>query len=381
MVTPTRIMHVVDNMGRGGMQNGLINLIEQLDPGRFEHVICTTRYLDHPQAHRGTLGSRVQIISLGKQAISSRVQLAGLARAIGEVKPDIVHSRNWAAIEAVIAARWAGSCAVVHSEHGLDAVTNTREPWRRSCFRRLAFELADRVLCVSRQLRSVHSKRTGFPLHKITVIHNGVDTRRYYPDIAARARIRNELKISENDFCIGCLGNLTPVKDYPTVLQAVGEFAKACTNWRLIIIGEGSELAELQGMVNAHPEMKHQVIFCGLSDRVPELLNAIDVYVLASLTEGISNSLLEAMATALPVAATNTGGTPEVVEHRKSGLLFAVGDCRTLAEHLVSLQSQPELRKQLARESLLRVRESFSLRTMVQKYEQLYESLSNRVQL
>ena len=87
------------------------------------------------------------------------------------------------------------------------------------------------------------------------MIHNGVDTKRYYANSAMRAQVRGELKISENDFCIGCVGNLTPVKDYMTVFNAVEKLAKTCTNWRLVIVGKGVELSRLQHWPNARVEL------------------------------------------------------------------------------------------------------------------------------
>src|SRR5205085_4471422 len=113
--------------------------------------------------------------------------------------------------------------AVVHSEHGLDQNETVKEPRRRTWFRRMAFELADRVLCVSHQLSHVHSKRTGFPVARLTVIHNGVDDSVFYPDMGVRARVRQEFGLSEHEFCIGSIGNLSPVKDHMTLLRAVSE--------------------------------------------------------------------------------------------------------------------------------------------------------------
>jgi sugar transferase (PEP-CTERM/EpsH1 system associated) len=373
MSSPIRIMHVVDSLGKGGLENGLVNLIERLDPNRFEHVVFALRRLG---ANADRLpADRVRVICLGKKASDGRFQVAALARSIREIGPDIVHSRNWAAIEAVIAARWVRSCAVVHSEHGLESDTAVAEPWRRTGFRRLAFELADRVLAVSYQLRDLHAERTGFPAHKITVIHNGVDSWRFSPDPETRSRVRHELGLSDDEFCIGCVGNLSPAKDYPTVLKAVGELSRTCRNWRLIIVGEGPERASLENFVNSHPEWKQRVYFLGVSHRVPDLLQAMDVYVLPSLIEGISNSLLEAMASGLPVAVTATGGNPEVVMDGESGLLFPVGGVQQLAHHLASLQSQRELGNRLKQKAIQRAREAFSMDAMVGKYEHLYSIL------
>jgi sugar transferase (PEP-CTERM/EpsH1 system associated) len=370
---PIRIMHVVDHLGKGGLENGLVNVIENLDSTRFEHVVYAIRKL-------GANGDRliqsgVRVVCQGKRDTDSPVQIGRLARAIREVRPDIVHSRNWAAVEAVLAGRWVRSCKVVHSEHGLEAHANAGEPRRRVWFRRLAYELAHRVLSVSYQLRDLHARRTGFAAERISVIHNGVDRRRFFPDPRMRARMRQELGLAEDEFCVGCVGNFFPVKGHATALEAMQELAARRENWRLLLIGEGPERSKLEKFVAERPAWNHRVSFLGTSDRIPELMNAMDVYVLPSVAEGISNSLLEAMASALPVIAANTGGNPEVVVDGDSGLLFPVGDARALAGHLMALEADSERRRAFADRALRRVREEFSLDSMIAKYAGLYESL------
>jgi len=375
---PIRILHVVDHLGKGGLENGLVNLIEHLDPARFEHVVYAIRKLG-PNADR-LAKSHVQVLCQGKQDSDSRFQVGNLARAIRQVQPDIVHSRNWAAVEAVLAGRWVRFCKVVHSEHGLEAGVNAPEPKRRIWFRRLAYHLADRVLSVSYQLRDLHVARTGFDSSRITVIHNGVDRTRFYPDPATRARVRQEFGIAD-EFCVGCVGNLFPVKGHMTALQGIEELAAQNRNFRLLLIGEGPERESLEGFLAQRPEWKHRVQLLGTCHRVPELLQAMDVYVLPSIAEGISNSLLEAMASGIPVVATVTGGNPEVVIDGQSGLLFPIGDAGMLTGHLLRLEADKKLRAELAERALRRVREEFSLDSMVGKYAQLYDSLGRKAAL
>ena len=371
---PIRIMHVVDSLGKGGLENGLVNLIERLDGHRFEHVVCAVRGLG-PNADRLPL-ERVTVVSLNDRGSASRVQTPDLVRAIRRARPHIVHSRNWAAIEGVVAARVARNCAVVHSEHGTETDVAAREPWRRIWFRRVAFELADRVFSVSSQLRDLHARRTGFPPRRIAVIHNGVDRTRFRPDPEVRYRVRRELRLLENEFCIGCVANLLPVKDHITLLKSLTEWAPANGSWRLLLIGEGTERARLEAFVGERPDWEQRVSFLGSSSRVPELLQAMDVFVLPSLAEGICNSLLEAMASGVCVVATCVGGNPEVVADGESGLLFPVGDADVLRDQLSRLQAQPSLRTQLGNGAIQRVREKFSLEAMVRAYEDLYVGLS-----
>ena len=122
---PLRIMHVVDSLGRGGLENGLVNLIQRTDSQRFEHSVYALRRLG-VNADRLPF-ERVRVMCRGEEHGGRRIEIAALIRAIREIKPDVVHSRNWGALEAVVAGRWVGSCALVHSEHGLDSVSAVRD--------------------------------------------------------------------------------------------------------------------------------------------------------------------------------------------------------------------------------------------------------------
>jgi sugar transferase (PEP-CTERM/EpsH1 system associated) len=373
MPAPIRIMHFVDGLGKGGLENGLVNLIERLDPERFEHVVCAIRYLG-PNADR-LPRERVRVICLERKVTESTLHLGAFVGAIREAQPDIVHGRNWGAVEASPAGRLAGCRAVVHSEHGLETDANAWEPLRRRLFRRFAFELAHRVVSVSYQLRDLHARRTGFAARRISVIHNGVDGRRFHPDAETRVQARRELGISADEFCIGSVGNLLPVKDHMTLLKAFDRIAGSSQACRLVLLGEGSERPRLEAFADAHPEWRKRVTFVGSSNRVGEMLNALDAYVLPSISEGISNSLLEAMATGLPVVATATGGNPEVIVDGESGLLFPVGDCERLATILLELAAKKDRRVKLGQRALRRVADNFSIDSMVRNYAQMYESL------
>lgn len=370
----TRIMHVVYGLGRGGLQTGMENLFGRLDRNRFEHVICALRPpIDHPMCQG--LSEYARLMCLNTTDSGSRFQLSAIAKAIREVKPDIVHSRNWGCIEAVLAGRWAGSCALVHGEHGIDTDIVDREPRRRTWFRRVAFEMADRVLAVSHQLGDLHAQRTGFSRDRITVIHNGVNESRFARNARVRESIRRELGLAGDEFCVGSVGNLATVKDYMTALKGIAEMAGTVGKWRFVVIGDGPERPRLEAYIDSQPALRGRVSLMGWTMRVTELLNAFDVFVLSSVTEGICNSLLEAMATSLPVVATATGGNPEVVVDGVSGLLFPVGDSAALAEKLKSLHRQSDRREQLGREALLRVRNEFSTESMAGNYERVYSSL------
>jgi sugar transferase (PEP-CTERM/EpsH1 system associated) len=359
-----RVLHVVEAFGLGGgVENGIANLVRHMDTDRFEHVLCAVFRLG-PDLGRFS-SERVRIVSLDRRGGRFSFQAASLARTIRAIAPDVVHSRNWGALESVLAAGWAGVPRVIHSEHGVEETA--AEPFRRLVFRRLAYSFANSVFAVSEGLRDSLVRRTG--CRKIGVIYNGVDTRKFRPDAAVRARKRRELGLMDSDFAVGCVGRLNPVKDYPTAIRAL---ATTDRRYRLFIVGSGPELAALRQLAESNPATSGRVHLLGTTADVPEFLCAMDGYVLPSLTEGISNSLLEAMASGLPAIATDAGGNPEVVTHGESGLLFPVGSSATLAEHLLAIMQRNDLRAKLSAGALQRVRERFSLTSMVTRYEELY---------
>ena len=368
-----RVMHVVDSLESGGLENGVVNLVQKMDPERFEHVVCAVRNLGASAVRLPT--DRVELVCLHKTTSGFSLQMGTLARVVNRVQPHILHSRNWGAIEAIIAGRLAGSCALVHSEHGVETVGQQAEPIRRNWFRRIAFSLADRVFAVSRQLRDFRAQQTRFPVDRIAVIHNGVDAQRFRPSPEARSLARSRFGLQHNHYCIGIVGRLEPVKDVWTLLHAATKLPHSVRPWRILIAGDGTERAVLERFVNNCSQLRNQVQFLGELSDVPALLNALDVYVLPSLFEGISNSLLEAMANGLPVVASNTGGNPEVVIDRQSGMLFPVGDSARLAICLEALRHDRELRTMLGHHSLHRVKEHFSLDSMAGHYDSLYSGL------
>jgi sugar transferase (PEP-CTERM/EpsH1 system associated) len=370
-----RVMHVVEALGvGGGVENGIANLIERMDTARFEHVLCAVFHAG-PKTDRYPL-ERVPLVSLDQKRARARSQFGPLVRMIRKMKPDVVHSRNWGALESIFAARWTGSLSI-HSEHGVEA-DQSSEPWRRRCLRRVAYATADRVFSVSHELQERLVHGSGFARRKIAVIHNGVDTDRFRPDAAARQRFRAEMGIGDDELVIGCVGRMNLVKDYETMLRAAASFSRSCTSWRLILVGDGPERERLEELAVQSSALRGHVHFLGTTSRIPELLNALDVYVLSSIIEGISNSLLEAMATSLPVIATATGGTPEVVLDGESGLLIRSGAPEELAERLLDLYRDPKERERLGAAARRRVQSEFSLASMVRQYEEMYEGLTKR---
>lgn len=360
---PLRVIHVLYALRTGGTEKTTCRLVRALGLPRFEHVICV---LDGEEAMDP--GVRVIDLEQGRR----RFLFPRFLNLFRRERPDVVHSRNWGAIEAVLAAKLAGVPLVIHSEHGrnLDAIAG--EPWRRRFIRRISFRAASRLVCVTEELKRHYCLHIGAVAERFEVVPNGVDTERYKPDAAARAAVRRQLGIGGDTVVIGTVGRLDPVKNQQTLLRAAENVIQEGLNAHVVLIGDGACRATLNDFVVASSWLQGRVSFLGDRNDVQSLLNAFDIFVLPSLSEGMSNTLLEAMATALPVVASAVGGNPEVVEDGVSGLLFPVSESQVLVRILARLGRNSHERLELGAAARARVQRQFSFAATVEKYAQLY---------
>jgi sugar transferase (PEP-CTERM/EpsH1 system associated) len=301
-----------------------------------------------------------------------------LARIMREFRPHIVHSRNWGAIEAIPAARLAGVPVAIHSEHGYIPDMLAGLPARQRIVRRGAYAMADAVFCVTEELRNYHARQAWLAPERIGVLHNGVDTARYSPQPELRCATRDRLQFQPSSLVLGIVSRLVPIKDHATLFRAAELLAAHKIDVRVVVAGSGPEQERLESLAKLSPALVGRVSFVGASENVPEILNALDVFVLPSLMEGMSNTILEAMSCALPVAATRVGGNPELVQEGRTGFLFAPGDAAQLAAQLELLAGNEELRRDFGAAGRHRVLEDFSLDKMLAAYRSLYRDLAAR---
>ena len=372
---PIRVMHVTNGMTLGGTEKVVLKLANTLTEG-FDHRICCIRDYDTDLIRTHVRLEQLTALRLPESRFA--LFLPQLVRAIRSCKPDIVHSRNWGAIEAVFAARLAGVPVVIHSEHGYDADGMWAMPFRQRWLRRLACSTADVFFAVSRELRDFHAAQAGIRPDRIRVIYNGVDVHAFSPQPAARARIRAEQGIGPDEFVLGAVGRMVRIKDYQTLLQAAGVLSQQGLNFKLMLVGDGPELPGLISLAESLPGVRERLITLGQRNDVSDLLSAMDVFVQTSLREGMSNTILEAMAAGLPPVVTRVGGNTEIIEEGKSGWLFSAGDVECLSRILHRLAERPESRTSTGQAARRRVHEMFSNERMLSNYRALYLELAAR---
>lgn len=367
---PLRVMHVLNYVRRGGTEFGILKLMDGLDKTQFQHFLCTTRQYDQDFVDAYALGDRLYSAAGKNQGL--QFPLLRLKKIFQICRPHIVHTRNWGALEAVPAARLAGVPVVIHSEHGYETHNMDGLPLRQRAFRRFVYSMADTVFTVTRELRDYHARQAWLSPERIAVIPNGVDSQRFSPSASARAQIRAELGIAPATLVLGTVGRMVPIKDYGTLLDSADALAQRGLDVHLLLVGKGPELPALQARAAALPSLAGKITFLGASDSVPDLLNAMDIFVLTSLSEGMSNTLLEAMATGLPVLATRSGGNPEVIGEGNVNWLFSPRDVRGLADLVERLARNAAARASQGEQARNRILEEFSLQRMWQRYADLY---------
>ena len=371
---PLRVLHVFNRLDLGGTEKVVMKLVSGLDPAcLFQHSICTLRGTA-PEAKSWASGA--EIIDSGRAGANFQFNVLRLAKIMKLVRPTIVHSRNWGGIEAVLAAHVTGVPVIIHSEHGYELQMMAGLPLRQRIFRHLAYRCATTVFTVSKELRSYHATQAWWDLDRVQVLYNGVDSNKFKPSAEISAQVRGQLGIPTNGMVVGFVGRMVPLKDLTTLLRAVEELVPAIPEVHVLLVGEGTELARLRDYVAASTTLQGRVFFPGVSDNVSEMLNAMDIFVLPSLVEGMSNTLLEAMATGLPVIASRVGGNPEVVDESLCGYLFRPGNATELSMKLASLLLNREQRLEFATAARERAIKHFSLEAMLLRYRDLYLGLA-----
>lgn len=360
------IVHVLPGLGIGGTENGVMNLIGALR-GDFRHTVIS---MTGAAAATRRLPPDTAVHCVRKRPgldLSAVLRLAGLLRRLA---PLVVHSRNWGALDAVFAARLAGVPIVIHGEHGREAADPQGLQPRRNFVRRLAQPLVDRFVTVSFDLQRWLIDTVRIPASKVLTIHNGVDLSRFSDD--DREAGRRALGVAEGKVVIGTVGRLDPVKDQLGLIEAVAALEDRSAI--LVIVGDGPCRSSLEARAQSS-DVTGRVRLLGERDDVPGLLRGFDVFVLPSLAEGISNTILEAMASGLPIVATRAGGSPELVQDGVTGTLVPVADRPALTAALATYVSDGHRRALHGKAGRQRAVEEFGLQRMVGRYVALYAAL------
>jgi sugar transferase (PEP-CTERM/EpsH1 system associated) len=367
------IAHVIFRLDIGGLENGLINLINQTPPGVYRHaIICVTHATEF---RKRITASDITIIELNKRPGKGLAVYWRLYRALRKLKPDAVHTRNVNTIEFQPIAALAGVQTRIHGEHGWDVHDLHGTSWKYRVLRKLVRPFIDHFIVVSKGLRDYLITSIRIPPERVTLIYNGVDSKRFRPREMMAGKTERVIATDEGPAVIGTIGRMKEVKNQRLLIQAftrlVNQLPDGRSKIRLVMVGDGPlRDALMDDLTEANLEELSS--FPGACDNIEELLRDIDIFVLPSRNEGISNTILEAMATGLPVIATRVGGTPEIVMDGITGVLTEDDDVSGLVSAAAKYVEDSELRQRHGTAARAHVLAKFSLDAMVARYLDVY---------
>ena len=369
------VAHVVFRFDVGGLENGVVNLINHMPSEAYRHaVISLTEITDFK---RRIVRDDVSFIALAKPPGHTLWIYPQLWRLLRRLRPAIVHSRNLAALEVSVPAWAAGVPVRIHGEHGRDIGDldglNRKNQWLRRFYR----PFVSHYIALSRDLEDYLTLRVGMPPARVAQIYNGVDVQRFHP-LAQRQAIAGCPFTDPGCWLVGSVGRMQQVKDQTTLAQAfirvLATFPELRKRLRLVMIGEGPLRAQAQAMLE-EAGVAELAWLPGQRDDIAEILRGLDCFVLPSLAEGISNTILEAMASGLPVIATDVGGNAELIEAGRSGELVAVSDPQAMAEQIARYAQDAPQARAAGLAGRARVENEFSLQAMSRSYQNLYDRL------
>lgn len=366
------MLHVVYRFDVGGLENGVVNLIDRMPAWRHAVMALTEVTTFAGRVQRGD----VEFIALGKGPGHAYALYPAIWRTIRRLKPAVVHSRNLAALEAQLPA-WAARVPLrVHGEHGRDVDDLDGRSAKHRWLRRLYRPFVSRYVALSRDLADYLVAQVGIPAARVVQICNGVDSDRFRPAFGGRPAIAGCPFVGDDLWLVGTVGRMQTVKNQTLLTRAFLRMLQLDpalrARARLVLVGDGPLREPCLALLR---EGSAETLgwVPGAREDVAEVMRGLDCFVLPSLAEGVSNTILEAMATGLPVVATAVGGNPELVEAGHTGELVPVGDVEAMAQCMLKLARDPATAAAYGRAARAAVERRFSLQAMVAAYQGVYE--------
>lgn len=328
------IAHILSSYGMGGQERVAFDLaVSQLRAGCRVTAVSLAPPPDGPlAAELRAAGIEVARVARPRPGVDPML-VARLAWWLRSHRVDLTHTHNRMALIYGAPAGRLARTAVVHTKHG-----NNPRGGARLRLAKLSGRCVDAFVAVSPETAAFARKRNEIDERKLLVITNGIELGRFHPEPTARERVRKELGLGAGAWLIGTVGRVAPEKNHALLLRAAAPLLGP--QHHLVVAGDGPLMDSLKALV-AELQIGAFVHLLGARGDVPDVLNALDVFVMSSSTEGLPLVVLEAMATSLPVISTRVGGIPDVLDEGQTGFLVPSEDEAALRDRIAQLRADP----------------------------------------
>jgi glycosyltransferase involved in cell wall biosynthesis len=355
----TKILHVVLSLETGGLEKFVLDLTKHISDDFVNTVVCLDR--------RGDLSClcSVEVLTLDRFSNNRFMLIKKILEIVHDLGIDLIHTHNEKAHFCGGLAGLFSGVPVIHTKHGLN-VTYPKSRIRNY----LLSLLTKRIVAVSNSAAEQCVNIEKISPNRVSVILNGVDTDHFIP-IDNKNSIRLKYGIDEGVHVVGIVARLALIKNHRMLIDACFLLKNRNMKFKLLIVGDGPLMEQLQLYVR-DACLSDYINFLGSCRNINELMNLFDVFVLPSVSEGLSLTLIEAMACCLPVVATDVGGNPDVVVDSKTGYLVPLGEHQMMADKICELLDDDALRSSFGKSARFRAEHKFSVHNVCREYEKLY---------
>lgn len=372
MLQKTKIIHIVRDMIPGGAEHVVMNYVKNYNRDKFTVSVCVLHRLSQKQREE-IENEDIKLHWIQKRRGLDFSAIRKITKILKDEKIDLIHLHNFSAsLYGTLSCLMARKRRIFRTEHNI-FVCNTNVAWKLraycgyilGCFHK-------RIIAVSDRVRLSHEQKDIFCRRKYTTVYNGIDPSRFNIRINKKKYLA-EFGLSEDSVVVGNIASLTVQKAHETLFGAGKIVLDNNPEVIFLIVGDGPRKQELNTVVDGMG-LRHRIIFTGIRNDVPALLQFMDIFAISSDWEGLPMTILEAMASGTPVVATDVGGNAEAIIDGETGYIVPRGNSEELARCLNILINRADKRVAMGRKGKERVLTTFRAEIMTRETERLYDA-------
>ncbi len=366
-----KVLFVIWSLERGGAERFLVALLKHIDQTKIKPVVCCLNWKGKWSEEVEAAG--IEIIALNKKSGLDLGAFIKLFKLIKTGNFQIVNTHLWTAdVMGRVAAFMAKTPVVISTAQNVDV---WKTWWHRLIDKILSFK-TDRLIAVSEAVKKYYHQKVGIPSEKIIYIPNAVEVEKYSRTVDVKY-LYNEFDLKEQDFILACIGRLTHQKGQAYLLEALHFLRVKYPNLRVLFVGDGEDREKLESMVK-QLEIMDLVRFVGYRNDINQILKFSHSLILPSLFEGLPLCVLEAMAAAKPIIATNIGGVDELLVDNESGIIVEPQDPGALTKAIEKLMLLPDQGQQMGLRAQKVVIDKFSIELAARETVELFLNLTKK---